>query len=69
MEISTLSFPLKLYLPLIHRLPVRFEPVQHIMLLKSMFGWIPVLTLNKLLHLIISGNPSFVLSHLFYNAL
>ena len=49
--------------PFIHQLPVRFQPIKHIMILNPVLRWIPVLTFNELLHLIISCQPTFILCH------
>ena len=55
--------PLRPHLPRIHRLPICLHPVQHIMILNSVTRWIPVVILNKINHLIISCQPTFILRH------
>ena len=62
-KLFKLLYPLKLYLPLIHRLPVRFEPVQHIMLLKPMLRRIPMILFNEGFNFIISCQPTCLLIH------
>ena len=55
--------PLRLQLPRIHPLPIRLQPVEHIMLLNAMPRRIPMVRLHEIHHLIVFGQPSVVLRH------
>ena len=57
-KLFKLLHPLRLHLPSIKSFPIGLDPVEHIMLLKPVFRWIPVVGLYKLHHLKISSLPS-----------
>ena len=57
------TYPLWFHLPRIHHLPIRFHPIEHIMLLNPMLRWIPVVGLNETNHLLVSLKPSCFLIH------
>jgi len=63
-KFSKLLHPLSLHLPCIHHLPIRLQPVQHIMLLYPMTRWITMVGLNEFNHLVVSHQPPLVLCHL-----
>ena len=65
-KFSKLLHPLRFQLPCIHPLPIRLNPVQHIVLFNPMFRRITFVGLNEVLHFFISFLPTFFLSHTIY---
>ena len=68
-KFSKLLHPLSLHLPCIHHLPIRLQPIQHIMLLNPMPRRIPMVLLQESHHFIVSHYPAFVLRHIYHLSL
>ena len=63
LKFSKLLYPLRLHLPSIKDLPIRLQPIEHIMLLNPMLRRIPMIDLYKVNHLIIPRYPPIILRH------
>ena len=63
LKFSKLLQPLHSHLPSIQKLSIRLQPIEHIMLLGSVFRRIMMISFNKSLHFIEPTLPSFVLRH------
>ena len=63
-KLFKLLHPVRFHLPSIKNLPIRLQPIEHIMLLNPMLRRVPIIRLNKTHHLIIPRYPPFILRHI-----